>query len=158
MRGIGVPVDQHLTTPPRLYTVGITVQDVFYEDGGVQEDELFAASYKGVWSATWSFEQAPVELDWTGTLVGPMRLPEYDAPFTRPTRSEVYALHNVMATWKPEPGLEVYAGVKNLFDFTQPSPIVDPANPFGDSFDTAWVYGPVFGRNLVLGARWIVGR
>ena len=37
-------VNQNLTALPLFYTVGITVQDVFYEDGGVQEDELFAAS------------------------------------------------------------------------------------------------------------------
>lgn len=157
-RGIGVSLNQNLTVLPLFYTLGLTVQDVFYEHEGRREKELFASDYKGVWSLTWRLDRLGVEVDYAGSVVGPMRLPHYEAPFTRPTRSGAYSLHNVMATWKPRPGVEIYGGVKNLFDFAQPSPIVDPANPFGDNFDTSWVYGPVFGRGFVLGARYLVAR
>lgn len=157
-RGIGISLNQNLTVLPLFYTLGLTVQDVFYEHEGRREKELFASDYKGVWSLTWRLDRLGVEVDYAGSVVGPMRLPHYEAPFTRPTRSGAYSLHNVMATWKPRPGVEIYGGVKNLFDFAQPSPIVDPANPFGDTFDTSWVYGPVFGRGFVLGARYLVAR
>jgi outer membrane receptor for ferrienterochelin and colicins len=157
-RGIGISLNQNLTVLPLFYTLGLTVQDVFYEHEGRREKELFASDYKGVWSLTWRLDRLGVEVDYAGSVVGPMRLPHYEAPFTRPTRSGAYSLHNVMATWKPRPGVEIYGGVKNLFDFAQPSPIVDPANPFGDNFDTSWVYGPVFGRGFVLGARYLVAR
>jgi DNA-binding SARP family transcriptional activator len=137
---------------------GLTRQDVFYEHAGVREEELFAAAFKGVWSATYTLTGPRIALDYTGTVVGPMRLPAYDAPFERATRSETYSVHNLMATWRGTRGFEVYAGIRNLLDYTQPSPIVDPANPFGDSFDTAWVYGPLVGRSLVVGARYGLGR
>jgi outer membrane receptor for ferrienterochelin and colicins len=157
-RGVGISLNQNMTALPLYYTLGVTLQDVFYVDGGVRERELFAADYKGVWSLTYRLADPGLTLDYTGTLVGPMRLPAYDAPFQRPTRSETYSVHNVTGTWQVGDGLELYGGVKNLFDYTQPSPIVDPANPFGDNFDTAWVYGPIYGRNLVIGGRYSLGR
>ncbi|MFW6205693.1 MAG: TonB-dependent receptor [Gemmatimonadota bacterium] len=156
-RGVGVSLNQNMTVLPLFYTLGITVQDVFYEHEGAREDELFAAAFKGVWSATYTTPW-DVAVDYTGTMVGPMRLPHYDAPFTRATTSETYSVHNVMVTWDAGNDIEVYAGARNIFDYTQPSPIVDPTNPFGDNFDTSWVYGPIFGRSLVVGGRYSVGR
>jgi hypothetical protein len=35
---------------------------------------------------------------------------------------------------------------------------VDPANPLGDAFDTTWVWGPVRGRQVIVGARWGLSR
>ncbi len=158
-RGVGVSLNQNFGSDlPLLYTLGLTVQDVFYEDGGVRQDELFAADFKGVWSVSYTFAGPGVTLDYTGTVVGPMRLPAYDAPYTRPTRSETYALHNVMATWSVGNGGELYAGIRNVSDYTQPSPIVDPGDPFGENFDTSWVYGPVYGRSLIVGGRYALGR
>lgn len=157
-RGVGVSLNQNLTVLPLYYTLGLTVQDVFYEHEGAREDELFAASYKGVWSATYTIPALGLVLDYTGTAVGPMRLPAYEAPFEKATRSEPYSVHNLIATWKPMDGVEIYGGLKNLFDFAQPSPITDPANPFGERFDTAWVYGPIYGRSAVVGGRYTLGR
>jgi outer membrane receptor for ferrienterochelin and colicins len=157
-RGVGLSLNQNFGRVPLLYTLGITVQDVFYEDGGERAREMFAPDFRGTWSASYTLERAGLTLDYAGQLVGPMRLPEYDAPFERPTRSTTYSLHNFMATLRTARGMEVYAGVRNMLDFTQPSPIVDPADPFGDHFDTAWVYGPVYGRSVVFGGRFVRGR
>ncbi|MFW6330102.1 MAG: TonB-dependent receptor [Gemmatimonadota bacterium] len=157
-QGVGISLNQNLTALPLHYTLGLTVQDVFFVDGGVREEEVYSADYKGTWSATYRLEDLDLDLDYAGTLVGPMRLPAYDAPFERPTRSETYTVHNLIGTWKGLDNVELYAGVKNLFDFTQPSPIVDPGNPFGDHFDTAWVYGPIYGRSLLVGGRYVLGR
>jgi outer membrane receptor for ferrienterochelin and colicins len=157
-RGIGVSLNQNFGVVPFLYTLGLTVQDVFYEDGGEREDEMFAASFRGSWSASYMFERVGLTLDYAGQVVGPMRLPAYDEPFARPVRSTTYSLHNMIGTVRRPGGVEVYAGVRNLLDFTQPSPIVDAANPFGEHFDTSWVYGPVHGRNIMLGMRYVLGR
>jgi outer membrane receptor for ferrienterochelin and colicins len=157
-RGIGVSLNQNFGRVPFLYTLGFTVQDVFYEDGGEREDELFAASYRGSWSMSYMFESIGLTLDYAGQAVGPMRLPAYAEPFVRPVRSPSYTLHNVIGTVRRAGGLELYAGVRNLFGFTQPSPIVDAANPFSENFDTSWVYGPVHGRNIMAGVRYVLGR
>ena len=49
--------------------------------------------------------------------------------------------------------LQVYVAVENVFDYTQADPLVDPKNPFGDRFDTAYVYGPIHGRCTGAGLR-----
>jgi hypothetical protein len=98
------------------------------------------------------------DLDYSGVLTGPMRLPEYPEPFARATRSPVFATHDVQLTWAWQPGREVILGVRNLGDFTQGSPLVAPSDPFGPAFDTNYVYGPVVGRALTFGFRWTQGR
>lgn len=158
-RGISLSFNQNIGFDRFLYSLGLTLQDVYIDDGaGVREDEFFAPGVRGVMSATYNMRSAPVRFDYTGSVTGPMRLPAYDEPFARPVRSPTYSIHNVQASWSVSPGSEIYLSVKNLFDFQQPSPLVDPANPFGDDFDTAYVYGPMRGRYLMLGARYGVGR
>lgn len=51
-------------------------------------------------------------------------------------------------SWK---NLELFAGVDNLFNFQQENPIVSADSPFGPYFDSNFVWGPIFGRNIYLG-------
>jgi outer membrane receptor for ferrienterochelin and colicins len=157
-RGISLSLNQNVLFDRFLYTVGVTFQDVYSVEDGERAAELFAPEYRAVWSGSYTMPRSGLVLDYTGTLTGPMRLPEYDPPFTRPTRSPTYTTHNLQARYPVRGGLEVYGAVNNLFDYTQPSPLIDPANPFGDHFDTAYVYGPLQGRRLILGARYGLSR
>ncbi|MFC2451560.1 MAG: TonB-dependent receptor [Tannerella forsythia] len=50
--------------------------------------------------------------------------------------------------------LSLYVGVENLFDFTQPHPIVASSDPWRDDFDATMVWGPVHGRKIYGGLRW----
>lgn len=163
-RGLAVAVNQNFGQDlPLFYTVGVTFQDVFIEGAGDTTDELFAPDFRGVWNVSYIFGQAGRGLgalvaDYGGALTGRMRLPEFEAPFTRPSRSPVFATHDVQLTWRRDAGQEVYLGIRNLGDYTQGSPLVDPANPFGDAFDTSYFWGPVVGRRLTLGVRWMTSR
>ena len=59
--------------------------------------------------------------------------------------------------------ISAYLGVRNLFNFTQESPLVDPGAGinaatneswqagFSPKFDTAYVYGPTRGRRYIIG-------
>lgn len=156
-RGAALSVNQNFVHLPILYTLGVTVQDVFVQDEAGRERELFAPRVRGVWSLAYTFP-GPLTLDWTGTLMGSMRLPSYPEPFTRPTRSDAHVVHNLQATWEAAAGVSVYLGVKNLGDFTQGSPLVAPEDPFGDAFDTNYVWGPLVGRTVMAGARIATGR
>lgn len=49
---------------------------------------------------------------------------------------------------------EMYLGVENLFNFTQPNPIMGAADPFALGFDATMVWGPVAGRMLYTGLRY----
>ncbi len=158
-RGVSVAFNQNVDFDRFLYSVGVTLQDVHTEDGaGAREAEFFAPDWRGVVSATWNLRRLPLRFDYTGSVTGPMRLPAYEAPFKRAERSPTYAIHNVQSAWRFADGAEAYLSVKNLLDYRQPSPLVDPANPFGDAFDTAYVYGPMRGRWVMMGVRWGVGR
>ncbi len=156
-RGVSFAFNQNFADLPLLYSFGITYQDVFTEEKGFKEDMEFAPDFKGVWTVAYTFPVG-LTLDYTGRVMGPRKMPEYDSPFQRDTRSPTYSIHNLQASLDLGEGREIYAGVKNLFDWAQESPLVDPANPFGDSFDTAYVYGPVYGRYFMAGIRLTGGR
>lgn len=160
-RGVSVSVNQNFGADlPLLYTAGITVQDVFLTSPGGRVDELFAPDYRGVWSLSYTVPggAGDLTLDYSGAVSGPMRLPAFDAPFTRPTRSPVFTTHDVQLTWAWAEGRQVTLGARNLTDFRQGSPLIDPGNPFGDAFDTSYFWGPVVGRRITVGLRWTRSR
>jgi len=132
------------------------VMDVFTHENGTQEPLEFAPDYQGVANATYRLP-AGFAIDYTMNLTGPMKLPEYDAPFQRPSESPAFSVHNLQLTKDvdlPNATLaQVYISVENVFDYTQGSPLVDPAHPFGENFDTNYVYGPIHGRCMGLGVR-----
>ena len=160
-RGISLTLSQSLTVLPLKYTIGGTWMDVFVEEEGTKKPLEFAPDFQAVANATY---QLPYDLavDYTMTLTGPMKLPEYAAPFERPTRSPTYSIHNLQITrdFALNGGTlaQAYLAVENLFDYTQAAPLVDPANPFGENFDTAYVYGPIHGRCIGVGVRVILPR
>jgi outer membrane receptor for ferrienterochelin and colicins len=158
-QGVSIALNQNVDFDHFLYSLGVTLQDVYTEDDrGVREAEFFAPRFRGVLSATWSVRSLPFRVDYTGSVTGPMRLPRYDQPFTRAERSPTYSTHNLQGAWQVGGGTELYLSVKNIFDYRQPSPLVDPGNPFGDAFDTAYVYGPMRGRHMMLGLRYGLAR
>ena len=60
---------------------------------------------------------------------------------------------NAQVTKVFSPKFEVYLGGENIFNTKQDNPIVSADNPFGSSFDTTFVYGPIFGANYFAGLR-----
>lgn len=50
-------------------------------------------------------------------------------------------------------GVDLYAGVENITDYTQDSPILDASAPFSDGFNAAMVWGPLMGRMFYIGMR-----
>ena len=44
-------------------------------------------------------------------------------------------------------------GCENITGYTQHTPLVDAANPFGTKFDATLVYAPIFGRMFYGGIR-----
>ena len=47
---------------------------------------------------------------------------------------------------------DVYVGGENLLNERQNNAIIDPENPFGNYFDSQLIWGPIFGRNVYIGA------
>lgn len=162
-RGIALAVNHSFKFPLRL-RLGATFMEVFEqvtdEEGNRhREDQFFAPKFSGTFGVNYSWKKAGLEFNWQGKVMGHQRLPEFAPPFERPTTSPWFTTQNFQLTKSFEKiGLEVYTGIKNIFNYTQPSPLVDPANPFGDAFDTSYAYGPLQVRRFFLGLRWQLER
>lgn len=75
----------------------------------------------------------------------PYRLPEYT-----PTIGTL----NTQVTRVFSSAFEVYVGGENITNVKQDNPILGANDPFGNNFDTTFVYGPIFGSTYYAGLRY----
>ncbi len=97
----------------------------------------------------WKFDAT---LNWQG----PKRIPATAAnpeAYQLPERSPDFLLLNTQISKSWNDSFELYAGVENLLNFVQNSPILASDDPFGPYFDSSLVWGPVFGRMSYAGLR-----
>ena len=73
--------------------------------------------------------------------------------FKRPERSPSIGTLNGQITKVFSKSFEVYLGGENITDQRQTDPVISAENPFGDNFDTTFLYGPIFGRMVYAGLR-----
>ncbi|MBL0309273.1 MAG: TonB-dependent receptor [Bacteroidetes bacterium] len=109
------------------------------------------------------FPAPQLSLDWTGTLISPMLLATVLDDF-RPTKSPWYTIQNVQLTKKFRKGMEIYVGIKNLFNFIQKDPILRPFDPFNRNvqtdnplnyrFDTTYGFTTMEGIKAFVGFRY----
>lgn len=179
----GITLNLEWNAANRLKTLaGITLQDVAkYEKdqaGKLYKKELvLTEKWSGTWSISYTFPAAGVTLDYTGNIYGPMRLPLLSPLDPRPAASPVWSLQNLQVTRRFSTRLEVYAGIKNLLNWTpaRSAPFliaraddpfdkkvqydaagnvqVTPGNPYGLTFDPSYVYAPNQERRFFLGMR-----
>ncbi|MCB0397515.1 MAG: TonB-dependent receptor [Flavobacteriales bacterium] len=156
-RGFAFNVQQQFKFPLKM-NVGATFQDVYEmapDVNGISHrvSQLFAPVVSGTFGVGYEWKKKGWSTNLTGRVMGPQHLPAFAAPFDRPVISPWYTLQNVQVTKVFDCGVEVYGGVKNIWNYTQPSPLVDPAHPFGDRFDTSYAYGPLQVRRFFVGLR-----
>ncbi|WP_339712479.1 TonB-dependent receptor [Cyclobacterium amurskyense] len=154
--------------------VGGTLMDVSVTENDVTYRQLLTERFSGVWSVGYTISSIDLTVDYTGNLYGPMRLPLLGDLDDRPAYSPWYSLQNLQLTKQLNTKWEVYAGVKNLLDFTPASNSIarsfDPfdrnvlfgtdgqviptaENPNALTFDPSYVYAPNQGRRAFLGIR-----
>lgn len=71
-----------------------------------------------------------------------------------PEKTPTVATLNAQITKVFSTSFEVYLGVENLTNEKQLDPILNSENPFEDTFDTTFVYGPIFGASFYAGLRY----
>lgn len=64
-----------------------------------------------------------------------------------------YFLLNAQVSKLFKKGIEVYVGMENITGYTQDAPILAADAPFSPYFDSALVWGPIFGRTAYAGFR-----
>ena len=122
------------------------------DPAGSRIRQLFVPAWSALVVAGWKYKPWSLSLDYSVKCLGPMFLPEYPIPFQRPTKSEVFALHNFQVTKQCGKQWTVGVQIKNLFDYVQDSPLIDPQHPFGDAFDTSYAFGPMQHRSFYITA------
>jgi outer membrane receptor for ferrienterochelin and colicins len=155
---------------PLKITMGFTLMDVFTmnrnEDGIFERiPQMHAPKFSGTFAVSYKFNKAGITIDYTGRVMGPMELPVVVNDF-RSSKSPWFSLQNIQVTKSVRRGLEIYGGVKNLFNFIPKDPLLRPFDPFdkyiginnpnGYTFDTTYNYAPIQGIRGFLGVRWIV--
>ena len=158
VQGASLALDHSFTFPLRT-KLGITYQEVYNvapnEDGeAVRSNQEFAPRWSGIFNIGYDVRRWKLKFDYIGRVVGPQDLPVYAPPYEREEVSPWYTLQNLQVTKRLWKNTEVYSGVKNLWNWTQDSPLVAPEDPFGDAFDTAYAYGPLQTRRYFIGLRW----
>ncbi|WP_187261960.1 TonB-dependent receptor [Pontibacter beigongshangensis] len=167
-RGVALNAEMALTAPLRVHA-GLTLMEVYQvqQPEGKQQDikvpQLHAPALSGTFTASYNFPAARLLLDYTGTFSSPMHLPVQENDF-RPEKSPWFTLQHVQLTKSFGKGLELYGGVKNIFDFMPRHPLMRPFDPFDKqvevnnpnnySFDTEYNYAPLQGRRTFIGLRY----
>ncbi|WP_353778073.1 TonB-dependent receptor [Winogradskyella sp. 3972H.M.0a.05] len=75
------------------------------------------------------------------------------AEFQRPEFSPTIGTLNAQITKVFSPKFEVYLGGENITNVRQSNPIIGANDPFGQNFDSTFVYGPIFGSMYYTGLR-----
>ncbi len=97
--------------------------------------------------------------DLTLQWFGKKRLPDTQVnpiEFQARSYSPNFILVNSQVTRSFFAGFDVYLGIENLLNFKQSNPILDAANPKSHNsyFDSALIWGPIYGRTVYVGMRW----
>ena len=117
----------------------------------LQAQNRFFANFG--WESKRNAKQAQWRWDLTCHALGKQRLVSNQRD-PAGSYSPAYSLWNSQLTRAFSSKFELYAGIENLGNYKQLSPIVGVEDPFGINFDTAQIYAPIFGRMVYVGLRW----
>src|SRR5690606_39932604 len=119
----------------------------------------------GTWTIGYNLRRHKISFDYTGNLIGPMKLPTLGENDPRPDKSKAWSIQNIQVTKQFNNGWEIFGGVKNFLNWTPTKGGVeiisrshDPFEKIDDPnllpFDTSYVYGPNQGARGFLGLRY----
>jgi outer membrane receptor for ferrienterochelin and colicins len=123
--------------------------------------QLQAPKWSGNAIATYTLGRKWV-IDLTAKWNGPMRLPIVPNDF-RPEYSPWFCIANIQATYKPKSKLEIYGGLKNLFNFVPQNPILRSFDPFDKTVNdpignpNAYTFDPSYNYTSLQGIRGFLG-
>ena len=168
-KGISINTDIVFRFPLKI-NFGFSYMDVYRkerdENNQMQKNQQFhAPKWSGNYVISYNFPKR-FTVDLTGNWYGKMRLPILPNDF-RPEYSSFYMLTNIQLT-KSFRKIEIYGGLKNIFNFIPKNPLMRPFdpfnnnindpinNPYGYTFDTAYNYAPLQGIRGFIGLRYII--
>ncbi len=132
--------------------------DVKITSNGKLQDKNFTNNYKGLITFSYSTRFDKWNFDLTSQFNGKSRLPiteNLDEKYQTDDFSPSYNIFHMQVTRKFK-YWDIYAGAENLTDFRQKNTIIAADEPFGDSFDTSMIWGPIVGRIIYMGLRFTI--
>jgi len=161
-QGVSLAINHSFEFPLRM-RLGATIQNVYQVEEDefgelTKEQQVFTPAFSGTYGLSYEIKKIGLTINYNGKVMGPQHLPTFPEPFSRPEISPWFSIQNFQITKTFKHNFEIYAGIKNLLNYTQPSPLIDSENPFGDNFDTSFAYGPLQVRRFYGGLRWNLER
>lgn len=162
--------------PELRFNMGLTLQDIFQNKNGKRERLMFTEA----WSVNAGFSyylNKRFTFDYSCWGYGGMRLPLQNNLDPRPAYSKPYSIHNIQISYKAKKGVELYSGIRNLFNWTPSKetpfliarsndpfdkqvswdpggqPRATPNNPYALTFDPNYVFAPNQGIRMYAGCR-----
>ena len=134
--------------------------DVMTTIDGVLRSKPLTSRYKGLVTASYLTRLRKWQFDYTLQINGPGRIPSTASNPEEYRREESFKTFTVMNAQISRyfKKFQFYLGAENLLDFTQHMPIIASDDPFGDYFDSGLIWGPVHGRKIYAGFRFIINR
>lgn len=168
-RGVSLNSDITFRIPLKI-NLGVSYMDVYRtekneENQSEKIQQLHAPKWSGNYTISYNFPKKWT-VDLTGNWYGKMRLPILPNDY-RPEYSPFYMLTNIQLT-KTFKQIEIYGGLKNIFNFIPKNPLMRPFdpfdktaddpvnNPYGYTFDTAYNYAPLQGIRGFVGLRYTI--
>ncbi len=132
--------------------------DVQWMQRGVMIPVMLVPKHRGLFNIAYSTLNQKWKFDFTTQWVGRQRLPHYEGLSTMqeiPSYSPNYFRHlgqitYVHKTW------EYYVGGENLSNFKQNNMLIYLNEPTGNYFDANYTWGPITGRLIYAGVRWVM--
>tara|TARA_R110002051_G_scaffold180913_2_gene250332 strand:+ start:10004 stop:12280 length:2277 start_codon:yes stop_codon:yes gene_type:complete len=175
----GVSANMDIVFPSSFkIMIGGTLQDVSNTEDGITNRQILTESYSANWGLTYTVRPWNLTIDYTGNLYGPMRLPTLGDNDPRKDFSPTWSIQNIQFSYDAIKNFEIYAGVKNLLNWTpnngnpfiiarandpfdkevtfdsNGNAVATPNNPNALTFDPSYVYGPNQGIRSFLGLRY----
>ena len=176
-RGLSTNIDVNFANGLKI-TSGISLLDNININDGLRERPLLTERFTATWNISYKIQPLNLTVDYTGNLYGSMRLPLLSTLDPRAEYSPVYSIQNIQFTFVGFKNFEIYAGIKNLLNFTpkQNNPflianandpfdqnvtydangqvLATPQNPYGLTFDTTYIYAQNQGSRGFFGLRY----
>ncbi len=141
-------------------TLAYRLNDVKSTINGKLVTKPLVSRYKGFISTSYKTPTRLWQFDYTIHLNGGGRLPETNHLPLEMQRGETFPAFITMnlQVSRNLKKWDTYIGVENLTGFTQQDPIIFAHNPYSPFFDASMIWGPLNGRKIYIGFRYLLER
>jgi outer membrane receptor for ferrienterochelin and colicins len=175
-KGFTLNLDMAFSNGIKIITGGTLMENTL-TDQGVTTQQILTENFTGTWSVSYKIKGTKVNIDYTGNVYSPMRLPLLGLTDPRSPTSPWWSIQNIQFTYDGSRYLQIFGGVKNFLNFTpnrhnpfiiarsndpfdkkvqfdnNGQALITPENPYGLTFDPNYVYAPNQGIRFFLGMR-----